>query len=73
MISASDRHRTVTLIQAAMAAGATQASACETLGLSPRTYQRWTRQGEVQGDCRPVAQRRAPANKLSDGVEPQIV
>jgi hypothetical protein len=32
MISASDRHRTVTLIQAAMAAGATQASACESTG-----------------------------------------
>jgi transposase len=73
MISASDRHRTVTLIQAAMAAGATQASACETLGLSPRTYQRWTRQGEVQGDGRPVAQRRAPANKLSGAERSRIL
>mgnify|MGYP003563645427 CR=1 FL=1 len=73
MNSASDRHRTVTLIQAAMAAGATQATGGETLGLSPRTYQRWTRQGEVQGDGRPVAQRRAPANKLSDAERSRIL
>ena len=48
MISTPDRRETVELIEAAMASGASQAKACETLGLSARTYQRWTREGGVK-------------------------
>ena len=56
-----------------MAAGASQARACEVLGLSPRSYQRWTRAGGVETDRRPVAKRPAPANTLSDAERARIV
>ena len=49
-----------------MASGARQSVACETLGISRRTYQRWTRYGEVKVDGRPIAKRKPPANKLSE-------
>jgi transposase InsO family protein len=39
--------------------------ACAQLGLTLRTYQRWTRGGDVKADARPQARRPAPANKLS--------
>lgn len=65
MIKASDRQQAVTLIDEAVAAGARQHKACAILELSPRTYQRWTREGTVSGDGRPGAERPTPANKLS--------
>jgi putative transposase len=58
MISTPDRLRAVELIQTAMAAGATQAKACKALGLSSRTYQRWTSPGNGPG--RWPSQRAAP-------------
>ena len=73
MISTPDRRETVELIEQAMAAGASQAKACEVLGLSPRTYQRWTREGGVETDGRPEAQRPAPANRLSDAERARII
>jgi putative transposase len=65
MISAPDRQRAVELIQEAVAAGATAHRACAQLGLTLRTYQRWTQGGNVRADARPQAARPAPANKLS--------
>jgi putative transposase len=65
MISAPDRQRAVALIEEAVAAGAAAHQACAQLGLTLRTYQRWTRGGGVQADARPQAVRPAPANKLS--------
>lgn len=73
MISTPDRRETIKLIEQAMAAGALQAKACEALGLSARTYQRWTRKGGVETDGRPEAQRLAPANKLSDAERARII
>jgi putative transposase len=73
MISTPDRLRAVELIQTAMAAGATQAKACKALGLSSRTYQRWSRRGTVQEDGRPNAQRPAPTNKLSEAERARII
>jgi transposase InsO family protein len=73
MINAPDRRATVELIEQAMAAGASQARACEAVGISPRSYQRWTRMGGVETDGRPTAKRKAPANKLSDAERARIV
>lgn len=66
MISASDRRECVELVQEAQASGARLGQACERLGLSPRTFQRWTRGGDVLEDGRPTARRPTPANKLTD-------
>jgi putative transposase len=63
MISASDRQEAMTLIREAVQAGARQALACEELGVSGRTLQRWQHQA---ADGRPDAQRPAPPNKLSE-------
>ena len=47
-------------------AGARKEKACKELGLSIRTVQRWTKGDEVKADQRPLAQRPAPKNKLSE-------
>jgi hypothetical protein len=65
MISAPDRQYAVELIDEAVAAGATAHQACAELGITLRTYQRWTRGGAVKADERPQALRPEPANKLS--------
>jgi putative transposase len=65
MIRPADRRNTVELIQKAKRSGASLENACQELGLSPRTYQRWTRGGKVNVDGRPDASRPIPANKLS--------
>jgi len=54
------------LIQEAIASGARQSRACEELGLSARTYQRWVQSGEVKSDGRPAALRPIPSNKLTE-------
>lgn len=64
MISTPDRQQAVTLIDAARTAGAHLAPACAVIGITIRTHQRWTREGGVQGDQRPLAERPAPANAL---------
>ncbi len=65
MISASDRQQALELIEEARRAGAGLEPACEQLGVSGRTDLRWTRDGELNIDQRPGAQRPVPANKLS--------
>ena len=50
------------LLDEAMAAGARQTPACELMGLSPRTVQRWRQQGG--GEDRRDGPRQDPANKL---------
>lgn len=62
MINAPDRREAMQLIDEAVIAGARQASACEQLGLSERTVQRWR---QTQEDGRPGARHDAPANKLT--------
>lgn len=73
MISTPDRRETVELIETAMAQGARQEKACEVVGLSARTYQRWTQQGGVEEDLRPLVERQAPANKLSEAERQQVL
>jgi transposase InsO family protein len=65
MISNPDRRKTVSLIDTARQSGARLAPACEVAGISPRTYQRWTRGGTVRADGRPEAHRPEPTSKLS--------
>jgi len=47
-----------------MQAGARKQVACEELGISSRTFQRWSKSNE--GDQRPVVSRPRPTNKLTD-------
>ena len=60
------------LVQEAIQSGARQKSACEVLGLTSRTYQRWIKTGIVS-DGRITTKRPAPANKLSDVEREQVL
>ena len=66
MISAEDRQNVIGLINEAREGGARLEPACEVVGISARTYQRWVKQGPDSRDKRPSAKRKAPANKLSE-------
>ncbi|MDF0651304.1 MAG: helix-turn-helix domain-containing protein [Nitrospira sp.] len=65
MISASDRRPALALITEAHQAGARRHQACQAVGLTVRTIQRWTRQETLQTDARPTAARPTPRNRLS--------
>lgn len=65
MISTPDRRKTIALINRARHGGARLVPACQTAGISARTYQRWAATGTVKGDRRPVTKRPVPANKLT--------
>ena len=58
------------LIDEAVAAGARRERACEELGVSVRTVQRWSHCAQ---DGRPGAVRAAPSNKLSDAEREQVL
>ncbi|RCW89895.1 hypothetical protein DFP77_1852, partial [Marinomonas foliarum] len=49
-----------------MESGARQEPACEVIGLSVRTLQRWYSEGSIGEDRRVTVIRPAPANKLSE-------
>jgi len=73
MISDSDRIIAVELIDEARANGARLKPACDVLGISDRTYQRWTKDGNVKKDQRPIVQRPQPKNKLSQEERTKII
>lgn len=74
MIGLEDRRHMARDIQAACKAGARLHPACEIMGITARTLQRWkARQGLASGDGRPQAVRPTPAHALSDGERAQIV
>ncbi len=73
MISTPNRRRALELVEQAMAQGARQEKACTLLGISARTYQRWTRAGGIEPDRRPEAPRPAPANRLSEAERMHIL
>lgn len=73
MISAPDRREAVELIEEAVNAGASAQCACEDLGISQRTYQRWRQGDGVREDRRPEAERPEPANKLTSQEREQIL
>ncbi len=60
------RRLVVELIDEAVGSGARQTSACELLGISTRTYQRWREGGQVNADGRPGALRPRPSHALTE-------
>jgi putative transposase len=64
MISTPDRQQAVTLIAVARTEGARLEPACAVVGITVRTHQRWTREGGVREDQRPLADRATPSNAL---------
>ena len=65
LIPLTDRQKHARLISKAVAAGARQDKACEVIGLSTRTLQRWRIDGVIGEDKRATAIRPEPQNKLS--------
>ena len=53
--------------------GARKYKACEELGITVRTLQRWIRGGGVKTDDRADALRPSPANKLSEEERSQVL
>nr|WP_269077876.1 IS3 family transposase [Endozoicomonas montiporae] len=73
LVSLPDRQNAVKLIEHAVSDGARQSKACQVIGLSERTIQRWTQEGTVIPDNRKNADRPEPANKLSDAERQAII
>jgi transposase InsO family protein len=73
MISTPDRKYACTLIDEAIDAGARQALPCQELGLTARTFRRWTRAGAVRADGRPIATRPPPGNRLSEAERARVL
>lgn len=76
MISASDRSKAIELIDEAVVNGARLFKACNEIGITERTYYRWTKQlknlGTVE-DLRPICERPEPANKISKEERGKII
>ena len=66
LISASDRIKALELIDEAVQAGARLSPCCNEVGISTRTYERWSLTPGSTEDKRPLAHRKPPKNKLSD-------
>ncbi|EEM1821198.1 hypothetical protein GKA92_24130 [Salmonella enterica subsp. enterica] len=68
-----ERQKIISLVREAVAQGARKIRACQCIGISIRTLQRWI-DGEVIGaDRRPCAKNRVPRNKLSEAERQQIL
>jgi putative transposase len=67
MSSLQQRKDIIEMIEEATHKGARLSEACETIGISERTIQRWKPKGctEIAEDKRPIAQHRTPHNKLT--------
>lgn len=61
------------MINTAIQSGARQRLACDTVGISQRSFQRWTRDGKVQADQRTLTPRPEPANKLTQAERERIL
>nr|WP_246455048.1 IS3 family transposase [Thalassotalea piscium] len=66
LTSLTDRQYYASLINEAVISGARKNKACEEVGMSIRTLQRWQESGEIIGDKRPIADRLEPSNKLTE-------
>ncbi|MDB2384552.1 IS3 family transposase [Endozoicomonas sp.] len=73
LIPLPDRQNAVKLIKQAVRDGARQSQACQALGLSERTVQRWIQGDNVMPDNRKDADRKEPANKLSEAERQMII
>lgn len=65
LTSLSNRQHAVALVQEAQSNGARLVNACPLVGISVRTFLRWTQTEEVARDRRPEAERPVPSNKLT--------
>jgi putative transposase len=65
MISPPHRQTARLLIEEAIIAGTRRGKACSELEISDHTLQRWTKDGQIHADQRPLVPRPEPANKLS--------
>ena len=67
MTSLADRQHIVGLVDDAIMSGARRVPACQVLGLTARTLERWRTQDSpfVRADTRPTAVRPRPANRLT--------
>jgi putative transposase len=73
MISDSDRVTAVELINEARASGCRLKPACDELNISPRTYQRWTKEDDIKRDQRPLIVRPTPKNKLTEEERKELI
>ena len=73
MISASNRQLALHLIKEALHSGARLKPACDELGITPRTYQRWTSKTSGIEDQRPLIKRHPPQNKLTEEERAEVV
>lgn len=73
LTSTANRVTIIELVKEAVASGARQHLACEEVGLSERTFQRWCKAGEQGTDQRPVTKRPEPANKLTEEERKEIL
>ena len=67
-----ERQLLVAWLIEAIVAGARKIRACQEVGLSLRTLQRWTQSEDVQADARTTTVRLTPRNALS-GIERQAI
>ena len=76
MISVSDRSKAILLIDEAVTSGARRPYACVEIGLTERTYYRWSelyRSTGAYADRRQTTVRPEPANKLSEAEREEII
>jgi putative transposase len=74
LINVPDRLLCISLIREAAQSGCRLEKACDELGLSLRTLQRWVSDSEaVRADGRTTARRPPPQNKLSEGERQRIL
>jgi len=70
----AERRQVIAWIEEACLAGARRDKACELLGLTLRTVQRWREEGQVKVDGRKAAARlRTPANALSPNERARVL
>ncbi|KLU64180.1 hypothetical protein DEAC_c38130 [Desulfosporosinus acididurans] len=65
LTSTANRDIIIKLVEEAVTSGASQQKACEEIGISVRTLQRWCQAGAPKADQRPFSKHPEPANKLS--------
>lgn len=65
MTAYPERQKIVMWINLAVSAGATKFKACQVIGVSIRTLQRWVKGEQVIEDQRPLTTRPVPSNKLT--------
>lgn len=73
LIQHNQRCIAVNLIQEAVNAGARKKKACEILGISIRTYQRWIQEGKVKFDGRVDSIRPVPSHALTESEKQHVL